>query len=44
VRVELGGAWQDGRALGLAEDGALRVEIEGREQPVHAGEVSVRAR
>lgn len=44
VRVELGGAWQDGRALGLAEDGALRVEIEGREQPVHAGEVSVRTR
>ena len=44
VRVELGGAWQDGRALGLAEDGALRVDIDGREQPVHAGEVSVRAR
>lgn len=44
VRVQLGGAWLDGRALGLAEDGALRVEIEGREQHVHAGEVSVRAR
>lgn len=42
VRVEQAGVWQDGRALGLAEDGALRVEIEGREHHVHAGEVSVR--
>ena len=31
------------RALGLAQDGALRVEVDGREQRVHAGEVSVRA-
>jgi BirA family biotin operon repressor/biotin-[acetyl-CoA-carboxylase] ligase len=30
-------------ALGLASDGALRVRIDGREQLVHAGEVSVRA-
>ena len=30
-------------ALGLAPDGALRVRIDGREQLVHAGEVSVRA-
>ncbi len=44
VRVEQGGAWQDGQALGLAEDGALRVRIGGHEQLVHAGEVSVRAR
>jgi BirA family biotin operon repressor/biotin-[acetyl-CoA-carboxylase] ligase len=32
-----------GLALGVAEDGALRVEIEGRERRVHSGEVSVRA-
>ena len=31
------------RALGLASDGALRVEIDGREQRIHAGEISVRA-
>ena len=31
------------RALGLARDGALRVEVDGREQRMHAGEVSVRA-
>lgn len=42
VRVEQGGVWQDGHALGLADDGALRVVIDGREQHVHAGEVSVR--
>lgn len=44
VRVEQGGTWQEGQAMGLAEDGALRVVIDGREQHVHAGEVSVRAR
>ncbi|KAF1013513.1 MAG: Bifunctional ligase/repressor BirA [Stenotrophomonas maltophilia] len=43
VRVEQGGVWREGTAMGLAEDGALRVMIEGREQHVHAGEVSVRA-
>ncbi|MDV3467431.1 bifunctional biotin--[acetyl-CoA-carboxylase] ligase/biotin operon repressor BirA [Stenotrophomonas sp. C3(2023)] len=42
VRVELGGQWRDGQALGLAEDGALRVLIDGHEQRVHAGDVSVR--
>jgi BirA family biotin operon repressor/biotin-[acetyl-CoA-carboxylase] ligase len=31
------------RALGLAPDGALRVEVDGREQRMHAGEISVRA-
>lgn len=30
-------------ALGLADDGALRVRIDGREQRVHSAEVSVRA-
>lgn len=43
VQVQLGGQWQQGTALGLAEDGALRVRIEGHEQHVHAGDVSVRA-
>jgi len=34
---------QTGTALGVAEDGALRLRLEdGREQRVHAGEVSVR--
>ncbi|UHQ22772.1 bifunctional biotin--[acetyl-CoA-carboxylase] ligase/biotin operon repressor BirA [Lysobacter sp. 5GHs7-4] len=37
------GRRQDGVALGLAEDGALRVRLDdGREQRFHAGEVSVR--
>lgn len=43
VRVEQGGQWREGTALGLADDGALRVRIDGVEQHVHAGEVSVRA-
>jgi biotin-(acetyl-CoA carboxylase) ligase len=43
VRVEQGGQWREGTALGLADDGALRVCIDGVEQHVHAGEVSVRA-
>ena len=43
VRVELQGQWLDGQALGLAEDGALRVRIDGSERLLHAGEVSVRA-
>lgn len=37
------GTWP-GRALGIAEDGALRVHAEdGRERRLHAGEVSVRS-
>ena len=32
-----------GRALGLAADGALRVQVDGEERRLHAGEVSVRA-
>jgi len=43
VRVEQGGQWQQGVALGLADDGALRVRMGDQEQHVHAGEVSVRA-
>ena len=43
VVVHAGDAAQAGTALGLADDGALRVRIDGREQRVHAGEVSVRA-
>ncbi|HDS0950049.1 TPA: bifunctional biotin--[acetyl-CoA-carboxylase] ligase/biotin operon repressor BirA [Stenotrophomonas maltophilia] len=42
VRVELEGQWQHGTALGLADDGALRVRIDGHERLLHAGEVSVR--
>lgn len=43
VRVEDGGAWHEGHALGLADDGALRVRIGANERVFHAGEVSVRA-
>lgn len=42
VRVQLGAATHAGTALGVAEDGALRVRVGGREQVFHAGEVSVR--
>ena len=43
VRVKREGGWREGEALGLAADGALRVRVDGVEQLVHAGEVSVRA-
>lgn len=43
VRVEDAGALHQGLACGLAEDGALRVSIQGAERRFHAGEVSVRA-
>lgn len=43
VRVEEAGVLHEGVACGLAEDGALRVDIDGREVCFHAGEVSVRA-
>ncbi|WP_166212448.1 bifunctional biotin--[acetyl-CoA-carboxylase] ligase/biotin operon repressor BirA [Cognatiluteimonas telluris] len=43
VLVQLATGTQHARALGLAADGALRVEHDGREQRLHAGEVSVRA-
>jgi BirA family biotin operon repressor/biotin-[acetyl-CoA-carboxylase] ligase len=33
----------EGVACGLADDGALKVEMAGRETCFHAGEVSVRA-
>jgi len=42
VDVHEGARTRRGIALGIAEDGALRVRIDGREQRVHAGEVSVR--
>ena len=42
VAVHLGAAVQSGIARGIAEDGALRVDIEGVERLFHAGEVSVR--
>jgi BirA family biotin operon repressor/biotin-[acetyl-CoA-carboxylase] ligase len=34
---------QCAHALGLAPDGALRVRVDGREQRVHSGDISVRA-
>jgi BirA family biotin operon repressor/biotin-[acetyl-CoA-carboxylase] ligase len=43
VRVDDGGVMHEGQALGLADDGALRVRIDGSERVFHAGEVSVRA-
>lgn len=43
VRVEEAGVMHEGQACGLAEDGALRVRIDGNETCFHAGEVSVRA-
>lgn len=42
VEVRAGGVVHAGRALGLAPDGALRVEIEGFERRFHAGEASLR--
>ena len=42
VRVEREGTWREGESIGLAADGALRVRIDGAEQRVHAGDVSVR--
>ena len=43
VRLDQAAGTHIARALGLAPDGALRVEIDGREQRMHAGEISVRA-
>lgn len=42
VAIQLGHTVQSGIALGVAGDGALRVDIEGKERLFHAGEVSVR--
>ena len=43
VQVEEAGVLHEGIARGLAEDGALRLDIDGDERHFHAGEVSVRA-
>ena len=43
VVVHLAGESQIGIATGIADDGALRVRVEGQERIFHAGEVSVRA-
>jgi BirA family biotin operon repressor/biotin-[acetyl-CoA-carboxylase] ligase len=43
VRVDAGSGGRDGIARGIAEDGALRVEIGGRIEELNAGEVSLRA-
>lgn len=43
VTLQSAGSTQSGVALGVADDGALRLRLaDGREQRVHAGEVSVR--
>ena len=42
VAIHLGAAVQSGIALGIAADGALRVDIGDEERLFHAGEVSVR--
>lgn len=42
VRVEEAGTLSEGVARGLADDGALRVELAGGMRHFHAGEVSVR--
>ena len=42
VAIHLGDAVHAGTALGIADDGALRVRIDGIEKNFHAGEVSVR--
>ncbi|CBA14796.1 probable biotin--[acetyl-coa-carboxylase] ligase protein [Xanthomonas albilineans GPE PC73] len=42
VRIDDGGVAREGVALGLAEDGALRVAFADGERPLHAGDVSVR--
>ena len=42
VVVQEGARRRLGEALGLAGDGALRVQVDGREERVHAGEVSIR--
>ncbi|MCC4594565.1 bifunctional biotin--[acetyl-CoA-carboxylase] ligase/biotin operon repressor BirA [Xanthomonas campestris pv. phormiicola] len=42
IRIDEGGVAREGVALGLADDGALRVAFADGERPLHAGEVSVR--
>ncbi|MDB6163435.1 MAG: biotin--[acetyl-CoA-carboxylase] ligase [Xanthomonadaceae bacterium] len=42
VSVHAGDAIQHALAVGLAEDGSLRVRVDGREQRIHSGDVSVR--
>jgi BirA family biotin operon repressor/biotin-[acetyl-CoA-carboxylase] ligase len=37
------GSARAARALGIADDGALRLRIDGRDERVHSGDVSVRA-
>ncbi len=44
VDIHAGDGVHSGRAIGLAHDGALRVELAGGERVFHAGEASLRAR
>lgn len=43
VTVQIGDAQHTGTAVGIAEDGALRVRLQDGERIFHSGEVSVRA-
>ncbi len=42
VRVSVGDHHHQGRALGVAESGALLLEIDGQVRHFHGGEVSLR--
>ena len=44
IRLIDGSGQRDAVALGIAEDGGLRVREDGHERTVHSGEVSVRPR
>jgi len=44
VTVQIGDVAHNGHAIGIAEDGALRVRLHDGERSFHSGEVSVRAR
>lgn len=44
VEVRIGDTVHVGRSVGLASDGALRLDLDGAERHFHAGEASLRAR
>lgn len=42
INIQAGNEWLAGRAIGVSDEGALRVEVDGREELFSSGEVSVR--
>lgn len=42
INIQAGHEWLAGRAMGVTAEGALRVEVDGREEHFSSGEVSVR--